>query len=123
MSTKDPATSLAEPEIRRSGAKNTGELAAEYEKLRLENDDLRFEVSRLQASVERQQQQIFELNHRLRESYDARDDGVSDREIDRLRTKERLLNEILESRSWRLTRGYRFLGTRVQRLLGGALRR
>jgi hypothetical protein len=94
-------------------------MAAAYEKLRLENDDLRFEVRRLQASVERQQQQIFELNRRLGESYDARDDGVSDREVEQLRAKERLLNEILQSRSWRLTRGYRFLGVRVQRLLGG----
>jgi hypothetical protein len=118
MSRKDPSISLAEMKIQRSGALNASELAAEYEKLRLENDDLRFEVNRLQASVERQQQQIFDLNHRLGERYDAMDDGVSDREIDRLRTKERLLNELLASRSWRLTRGYRFLGARVQRLLG-----
>ncbi|WP_262296303.1 DUF3450 domain-containing protein [Microvirga sesbaniae] len=117
MSTKDPKTSLVETAIRRSSEKNAADLAADYEKLRLENDDLRFEVSRLQASVERQQQQLFDLNRRLGESYDARDNGVSDREIDRLRAKERLLSEMLESRSWRLTRGYRYLGARIQRLL------
>jgi len=86
------------------------QLKAENEKLRLENEDLRFDLNRLRASTERQQQQIFELHSRLEASFHLRVDGDSEREIERLRVKEQLLKEILASRSWRLTRGYRFLG-------------
>ncbi|MGO4526254.1 hypothetical protein AB4097_15465 [Microvirga sp. 2MCAF35] len=123
MSTKEPAETLSTAGARRYNATNADDLMTENEKLRLENDDLRFEVNRLQSSVERQQQQIFELNRRLGERYDAMDEGVSDSEIDHLRMKEQLLNELLASRSWRLTRGYRFIGYTVQRFLAGSPKR
>jgi predicted RNase H-like nuclease (RuvC/YqgF family) len=93
----------------------SSDLKAQNEKLRLENEDLRFDLNRLRASTEQQQQQIFELHGRLEESFQLRVDGDSEREIERLRAKEQLLKEIFASRSWQLTRAYRFVGRLIKK--------